>query len=401
LRCELTPPKTLCASRSSAPKIRAKIVLVRASLPLRRIGRDYVISIAFWLTLSLLIARQEYTFSAVEHLRISFREILILYGVRYLTVALLTPPLFYIVERWPINVPGAVRRTLAYLAGFVPFSIAFGVIRWCMLPPWLEQTQSWGPRDPYTLFLIIYDTFADVFLLYLGIAVAAHAYAYFYRSQRQEIERLELRQALAQSELQALKIQLHPHFLFNTLHGISTLIDTDKAAAKNMLVRLSTLLRSALKHGSSDLVPFREELEFLESYLDLEKMRLGKRLEVRWHISQETRDALVPQLILQPLVENAIVHGIACCREGGWVEIGSTRSGDALHIEIRNSIGGQGQAGLGLGLPNTHARLKYLYSDESTFDFQIHASGVAAANLTLPALTAFSKPESELSASGT
>jgi two-component system, LytTR family, sensor kinase len=356
---------------------------VTAPATVRRITRDYTISVAVWLTLSVLVAWQEFRLAQMEHLRGTFHDELLVFGARYLSVALLTPPIFYLAGRWPINTGNAVLRTAGYVIGYLPFSVLFAFIRWCLLPPWLDDAQTWGPRTLLTLGQLIVHTFADVLLIYLGILIAAHAYAYYVRNQRQEIERLRLNHALAQSELQVLKFQLHPHFLFNTLQSISTLVDTDKRAAQDMIVKLSSLLRTALEHGSADLVPLSNEIEFAESYLDLQKMRLGKRLEVRWNIAPETRTALVPQLILQPLVENAVVHGIACCREGGWIEIRSQAS-EMLTVEICNSIGGRGEKGLGLGLQNTEARLKYLYSSEAVFTMEIKPEGVAVARLHLP-----------------
>jgi two-component system, LytTR family, sensor kinase len=355
----------------------------------RRITRDYALSIGFWLSVSLLVSWQQNIIVVEEHLRISYGELIRLYAVRYFAVAVLTPPLFYITERWPVNTVRTLWRVAAYMGGFVLFSMAFALIRWCLLPPWVEERQAWGPRTWSTLTALTYGTFATIFLVYLGIMIAAHAWCYFTRSHRQEVERLELQQALAQSELQALKTQIHPHFLFNTLQGISALIDTDKSAAQKMLAKLGSLLRTALRHGSSDLIPFREELEFLRSYLDLEMMRLGKRLVVRWQISGATGDVLVPQLILQPLVENAIVHGIACCREGGWLEIEAKRVENRLRIEICNSVCGQSQRGMGVGIQNTQSRLKYLYADEATFEFRLGPEGLATATLQIPALTGF------------
>jgi two-component system LytT family sensor kinase len=145
---------------------------------------------------------------------------------------------------------------------------------------------------------------------------------YYALVRREELEKTELQEALAESELQSLKSQLHPHLLFNTLHGLSTLIETDRGLVRLMILRLSDLLRTTLEHGAADLVSLEKELEFARAYLDLEKMRLDGRLEVHWKIDDGTGRVLVPQLILQPLVENAIVHGVSCSREGGWVEIG-------------------------------------------------------------------------------
>ena len=248
---------------------------MQLSIPLlRRVARDYAISIAFWLAAAFLVAYQLYGLEMRVHLPSNFRGLITLYAARYLSVALLTPPIFYLVDRWPITEKSA-RRTIAYVLSYGLFSISFGILRWLIWPPWDEETGSWVPRTFNTLFQLIYTTFADVLLLYLGVVIAAHAYTYFVRGQRQEIEHLQLRQSLAQSELQTLRAQLHPHFLFNTLQGVSTLIDTDRSTAQNMLLTLAGLLRKVLKYGTTDLIAFSEELAFVESYLQLEQMRLG------------------------------------------------------------------------------------------------------------------------------
>jgi LytS/YehU family sensor histidine kinase len=210
-------------------------------------------------------------------------------------------------------------------------------------------------------------------------------------AQAQEIES-ELQQALMVSELQSLKTQLHAHFLFNALQGISTLTDSDPGRAKAMILKLSELLRAALRYGDSDLVALSEELRSVEEYLDLEGMRLGDRLQVRWNVQPETRRMLVPQLILQPLVENAIVHGIACCRGGGWIQITATRIEHILMLTIRNSTSAQSPSGLGIGLENTRARVKHLYADEGDFCFAIDRVNVATAMLRFPG---FPRPEGE------
>jgi LytS/YehU family sensor histidine kinase len=155
-----------------------------------------------------------------------------------------------------------------------------------------------------------------------------------------------------------------------------------------MIVKLSSLLRKALEHSGSDLIPLQEELKFIGEYLDLETMRFGARLTVIWSIDPNTRGTLVPQLILQPLVENAIRHGIASSREKGWIEIVSQLRDHGLELQIRNSLTGERPRGAGLGLQNTEARLKYLYSDEATFCFATGEGGTAAATLLLPALGA-------------
>jgi LytS/YehU family sensor histidine kinase len=206
------------------------------------------------------------------------------------------------------------------------------------------------------------------------------------RARLQELERAEYQQALAASELHTLKMQLHPHFLFNTLHGISTLIDSDGETAKAMIVKLSSLLRTALESSGSDLIPLREKLKFIREYLDLETMRFGPRLRVDWSIDPSTGAILVPQLILQPLVENAIRHGIASSRENGWIEVAARRGKNAVELQIRNSAAPGKPEGMGLGLHNTASRLQHLYSGEGTLSFAVSDGGTATATLVLPHL---------------
>ena len=351
---------------------------------LRRVVRDHTISVAFWLAVSPLVALEMYE---GQNGTVAFRDMLLVYGARYLSVALLIPSIFYLVSRWPVT-GRPLRRTVAYAFGFAPFLIGSTVIRWLILPVWIWETKSWEPRTLDTLPQLVQSNFADQLLMYVAVVVAAHAYAYFVRGQRQEIERLQLSRSLAQSELQTLRTQLHPHFLFNTLQGVSALIDTDRGKAQDMLLTLAALLRKVLQYGNSDLIAFHEELAFVESYLQLEQMRLGRRLEVHRQITPDVHTALIPQLVLQPLIENAIVHGIANCRDGGWVEIAAHLHREQLVVSIRNSIGGASPAGLGVGIKNTRARLKYLYGEDAAFEFEILEAKVAVARLKVPALTA-------------
>ena len=231
-----------------------------------------------------------------------------------------------------------------------------------MIPPYVSRSfQSW--------LEIVRSAFADDTFVYIAIVVAAHGYEYLKCLRKEERERYEYQQALAASELQALKMQLHPHFLFNTLHGIATLIETDGRSAKAMIIRLSNLLRTALDRGSSDLIPLESELKFAREYLDLEKMRFGSRLKVDWLVAPETLPLLVPQMILQPLVENAVRHGIASSREPGWIEVAATVSDGRLKVEVRNSAGSKTSNGTGVGLRNVEARLKYLYSGDASLRF--------------------------------
>jgi two-component system, LytTR family, sensor kinase len=351
----------------------------------RPVVRAYGLSIAVWCGLSLLTGVQYRVFDKAMNIHSSLLDMLLLAESRGFSFALLTPPIFYLARRSIGGARNRFRYLLIYCLGVGPFMLLYACIRWAVLPPWDAALQQYVPRTKHGPLELIHSGFADQITMYIAIVAAAHAYWYFEKLRKQEMENVESQRALAASELQALKMQLHPHFLFNTLHGISTLIDTDQASAKEMVVKLSSLLRGTLEHSSSDLIPLSEELKFVREYLDLEAMRLGTRLNVEWSIAAGTGPALVPQLILQPLVENAVRHGIACSREGGWVEVTSTKRAGVLELCIRNSIGGKRTPGLGVGLRNTEARLRYLYSDEAAFSFA-ETDHTAAAILRLPAL---------------
>jgi two-component system, LytTR family, sensor kinase len=378
------PSETTVAGRIGYVRTRSGLLV--------RIGLAYLWSIGFWTMLLVLMTWQEFVVQRAQGLQINFFQLLMAFSIREdLTFALLTPPIFFLVRRFAVALDKPGRGLLAYMFGFVPFVICYGCLRWMLaevsrapIPQYVPGRSALG---------LVTMSLGDAIAAYIAIVFSAHAYEYFDRARAQEREQHRLQQALAASELQALKSQLHPHFLFNILHGISSLIDSDRRLAKTMIVKLSHLLRTALQHGSSDLVSLQEEIKFIESYLDLEKMRLGSRLDVRWEINPDALHVLVPQLILQPVVENAILHGIACCREGGWLQIAAQRTDGIIEIQVRNSIGATRNGGMGFGLTNTEARLKCIYSDEAKFSFAINQERIAIATLAFPT---FGLPEPSL-----
>jgi two-component system LytT family sensor kinase len=351
-----------------------------------RIARAYLLSIAIWSALSLLTGWNYLIFDQTANLRSSLRDMMILAEARGLAYALLTPPMFFIVAHFSFGPGSRWRSLLAYVIGAAPFMLICSEIHWLICPPWNPTEAHFVTRGSSSPLVLVHDSFADLVYNYIAIVVAAHAYNYFERVRKQELDRSKIQEALAASELQTLKMQLHPHFLFNTLHGISTLIDSDKKSAQAMIVKLSNLLRIALEHSGSDLIPLQDELKFAREYLDIEQMRFGSRLTVTMSIHPGSLRCLVPQLILQPLVENAVRHGIASSRENGWVEIASKPNEQGLELRVRNSVGGSRPKGSGVGLRNTKARLRYFYADEATVSFAIDADQTATAILVLPNL---------------
>ncbi len=314
-----------------------------------------------------------------HNLWFSFLNLLMQAGVRAFALALWTPPIFYLAEKCVSYSANRVPYVLLWGLGAVPFVLIHLTMLYLVVVPYVSHSlPAW--------LEVIRTSFADETLVYIAIVVAAHAYVYLKRVRRQEVEKYEYQQALAASELQALKMQLQPHFLFNTLHGIATLAEEDPKTAKAMILSLSNLLRTALERDSSDLIPLESEIKFARDYLELEKMRFGSRLKVQWSVAPETCQLLVPQLILQPLVENAVQHGIAPLREGGWLEVATDASDGVLNIRVRNSAGGKPSNGTGVGLRNVEARLKYLYAGDASLRLAVAEDRTVTASLTLPTL---------------
>ena len=344
-------------------------------------------SIGFWGGISLLMGLQ---FQPIDyhHLWPSLAVLVPQVVAHATALALWTPPIFYLVAKYLPSATNRVRYVLLWTLGAPVYVVLHTGLYWLLIPPYDDTLHKYIARSFQSWVDLIRGGFADEIFIYVAIVVAAHGYEYLKRVRRQEAERYEYQQALATSELQVLKMQLHPHFLFNTLHGIATLIDEEPAKAKAMIVRLSSLLRAALDRDSSDLIPLDSELKFAREYLDLEKMRLGNRLQVEWLIEADTYRLLVPQMILQPIIENAIRHGIASSREGGWIEIACRASEGALWIEVRNSHSGMAgpSAGTGVGLHNIEARLRYLFADDASLRLTYGQDRTVRVRLGLPVL---------------
>ncbi|MFA5192601.1 MAG: histidine kinase [Verrucomicrobiia bacterium] len=225
--------------------------------------------------------------------------------------------------------------------------------------------------------------------VYWVIVCAVYALTYYRRSQERERKALELSASLAQARLQALKMQLHPHFLFNALNAIATLIHKDPHAADDMIANLSNLLRLALDRSELQEVSLRKELEFLDCYLEIEQMRLGDRLRIEKKIDPSAINAQVPVMILQPLAENAIRHGIEPMRNPGVVTICAEREGVFLNLTVSNtgtSVFGAAPVSNrpGIGLANTRARLHELYGANAQLVMQPLADGGVSVSLQVP-----------------
>ncbi len=219
-------------------------------------------------------------------------------------------------------------------------------------------------------FLINLD---KLFLLYLFTVSVTYTYFYVLRDSVHRVQRSAIENQLLQTRLQMLKSQLHPHFLFNTLNSISSLIDINTRKAQTMLADLGDLLRHVLDYKDAQVVPLREELDLLRKYVNIEKTRFSDDLDVHWDVATEALTAATPPMILQPLVENAIGHGFSRNHAHLHIYIRIFRQGDRLCLEVRDDGQGLQRAAdanvfnLGTGLKNVYERLQSLYGDAFVF----------------------------------
>jgi two-component system, LytTR family, sensor kinase len=220
-----------------------------------------------------------------------------------------------------------------------------------------------------------------------GLAQTLHFYK---ENSNRQVRESQLERQLAQAQLQVLQMQLHPHFLFNTLHAIGTLIHEDPESAEKMLLDLSSLLRVFLEHESSQQISLRRELHLVDLYLSIQKIRFRDRLTVRSLIDPATLDCSIPSLILQPLVENAIVHGIAKNPGDDTIEIKSFRQSGRLVVEISNSNSSLpsemslDHGGWGVGLSNTSQRLTQVYNGSSSLSLQALSPRGVVCSIAIP-----------------
>jgi two-component system LytT family sensor kinase len=293
---------------------------------------------------------------------------------------LFTPLIFFLAERYPIQRAHWARRLALHIA----FSFAIAALDSlidsiiCPLlasrPDWPFARWFWGES-----FINVYSYFAT---LAAGLAIRFYR---LYHDRRLRVSKLETE--LAVTKLRALEMRLRPHFLYNALHTIGGLVRTEQgAAAVRMIAGLGELLRQTLRDDDAQEVPLSRELELTFRYLDIEQARFGNRLQVELQIAPETENAHVPSLLLQPLVENAVRHGVESSTGGGQVVVRAYRDGDSLCLDVQDSGHGprDEHVGNGIGLSTTRARLEQLYGRDHKLELELAASGGALASVRIP-----------------
>ena len=290
---------------------------------------------------------------------------------------------------------------LRALAALLPLSILLTVLEemvWVLcfpnLPLWMPHMHYWARL----LFQLRADLVDGVVIFWCAFFVF-RGVGYYQRFREKEAAAARLEVQLAQAQLCAMRTNLNPHFLFNTLNGISSLMQSDVAAADLMLEQFSNLLRICLERGEAQLISLREEMEFNEMYMALQERRFAGRVSQEIHIQPELYDALVPTMILQPLLENAYQHGLSHISSGGVLKIVARKESECLRLDVLNSGIGlkpnshRNSNGHRLGLTNIQERLRLHYQDHQTFSISEVSADQVLVSISLPLQIAENQPE--------
>ena len=303
--------------------------------------------------------------------------------------ACLTPGILWLTGAMPFDRHTWKRAVPAHIVGVVVFTLLHVVLAVAsrMATYWVigESLDSWRIEAQRMFFL----NFDWEMMTYWTIVGLGHALRYHYEVRSRELSSAQLETRLIEAQLQALQRQLQPHFLFNTLNTISALMHRDVDAADAMIARLSDLLRMSLQQVGVQQVALKDELDFLSKYLEIEQTRFRDRLTVVFDIQPDTLDALVPNLLLQPLVENAIKHGIGPRPTPGQIGVRARRAGAMLEVAVQDNGVGLSAARLtdfnrGVGLSNTRSRLDRLYGSLHRFEFRQPAEGGLLVLIAIP-----------------
>ena len=341
---------------------------------------------AFWTLVGLAFASQFYLSSTLLGRSVTWSQAIGYSLADWYVWAVLSVPVLLLARRFPPEGAHPWRTAAIHLVAALACSLAYVLLRSAV-----GMVHSRLLDEPVTFDEVfrplLVRTFPFNLLIYGVIVTISHAIDYYRKYHERTVHALELEKHLAEARLQSLLRQLKPHFLFNTLNGIASLMHSDVNAADKMLVRLSELLRLTMHHPGQPLTRLRDEIVFIEKYLEIERIRFRDRLTAQVDADPAVLDAEVPSLILQPLVENAIRHGIEPRPGRGRLEIGARRDERGLVLTVRDNGAGQPPGGFvreGIGLANTRARLRELYGDVHAFTLANHPEGGLEVRLLIP-----------------
>ncbi|HXT21278.1 MAG TPA: histidine kinase [Thermoanaerobaculia bacterium] len=336
----------------------------------------------------LFFTTQAYANPEVRRM-LSFRRALWINLTYYWFWGAAVPLVVVLAKRWRFE-GGRWKRALGlHVLANVLLSAAIVVLTEAVLTYLLDVRERSLPSNIVYAFEANFHSMLPTYWLILA---GFYAVDYYVKFRDREVRASQLEARLAEAQLRALRMQLQPHFLFNTLNSISSLMYSDLEAADSMMTRLADFLRLTLESDGAQEVTLGRELEFVERYLEIERIRFEDRLVVELAVEEAARAGLVPSLVLQPLVENALRHGIHRRPQGGRIALFAVRDGARLRIAIENDgpAGGAAEAGerQRVGLANTRERLAQLYGEAYTLRFEERPEGGAIVTLELPWRTA-------------
>jgi two-component system LytT family sensor kinase len=345
-----------------------------------------------WVMLGVIYAAPVYVeVRAEQHGHMAWR--IFSWGIlTWLAWAPLTPAIVWLARQYSLLGEAWKRNLIIHLPAFLLFSVLHSAAG-TAITLWIKPFDNMGdsPKTFWPRFLLrIPGSFGSDLLVYGGVVGIFYAIDYYRKYREREFQASRLEAQLAQAQLDSLRMQLHPHFLFNTLNSIVGLVrDNKNGAAVNMLVGLSDLLRHTLEYSSRHEVELREEINFIKLYLSIQEIRFSDRLRIELDIDPRTTKALVPNLILQPLTENALRHGIARSANSGLVGISSAVIDGHLRLTVYDEGAGlpddwQLKGSAGIGLANTIARLQQLYDDDQQFDIRNRDGGGVEVVIVMP-----------------
>jgi sensor histidine kinase YesM len=304
------------------------------------------------------------------------------WATRFYLWAALSPAVVGLLKRFPLQPITASRAVLHFIASLIFSLIHMGLHLSLALVLMGRTTLSGGPSSLVVQFVHSYPLGV---LAYWVIIVIVNTTNHYERIAAEQLRSSKLQAQLAEARLRALQMQLQPHFVFNALHSLSDLVTDEPKTAVRLIARLGDFLRLTLQNSTAQGVPLNRELDFLDAYLEIERVRFGDRLKVVFEIDPQSLDAEVPSLILQPLVENAIRHGVASHIGPGLVQLVTKRRDGMLVIEIRdNGPGMPTNAREGLGLRNTHERLRQTYGPGYSLEVRNHVESGVVVSCELP-----------------
>lgn len=351
---------------------------------LKRWGQIWFIGFVLWTVLAFLSAAGYHVYSASMGTPVSWAQLLAWNITISFIWSLVTPIVYELSRRYTFDRSSWKRSLAIHLAASVILTVICAVALVLLNPlvTWTKETSV--PFLPH----VVSRTFMDL-QRYWYVLLITQAIAYYGKYQERQLFSSQLEAQLARAQLEVLKIQLEPHFLFNTLNSIAALARNDGPAAEHMTLQLADLLRMSLDGVGVHEVPLHQELTFLQKYIDIQQVRFHDRLRVETDIDLRTLDTLVPNLILQPLVENAIRHGISPRRAPGLIRISTWRDHDDVWMEIRDDgVGfarGRGQRPPeGVGLRNTRGRLQQLYNEDHAMVLEDAPGGGCTVKIRVP-----------------